>query len=146
MPLLRTERLAISTSAELICVDPKEIRKVWPYVAHLLRAAILRTGLSDWQEIEDSVLDGDALLWFAWDGHKIIAAASTSLSKPNGRLICTLTACGGENMKQWFPLLEKIEAYARDEGCDCVRVYGRKGWLRALKDYQMTNVVLERSL
>lgn len=139
-------RLAMSTSVELVCVDPKEIRKVWPHVAHLLRAAIERTGLSDWQEVEDGVLDGDTLLWFAWDGSKIIAAATTSLGKANERLVCTLTACGGENMKQWFPLLGRIEAYAKDEGCDCVRIFGRKGWLRALKDYQMTNVVLERAL
>lgn len=135
-----------STSVDLLCVDPAQIRQFWPHVSHLLRSAIDRTGLSDWQETEDSILNGDALLWIAWDGTKILSAASTSLSMANRRKICTLVAVGGEDMKQWFPLLEKIEDFARAEGCDCVRIYGRKGWARVLKDYEMTNIVLEKAV
>jgi hypothetical protein len=138
--------LATSTSVELLCVAPAQIRQFWPHVAHLLRAAILRTGLSDWQEVEDSILDGDALLWLAWDGAQIKSAASTSLTAANGRLSCTVVACGGDDMSQWLGLLSEIEKYAKAEGCDCTRIIGRKGWLRALKDYRMTNVVLERAL
>ena len=48
------------------------------------------------------------------------------------------------------PLLEatrnEIEAYAKAEGCACVRIYGRKGWARVLKDYQVEQIVLERQL
>lgn len=138
--------MATSTSVDLVCADPQQVHLFWPHVSHLLRSAIQRTGLSDWEETERSILDGKALLWLAWDGEKIISAAATTLAKVDRQKICTLVACGGEDMMQWFPLLEKIEGYARDEGCDCVRIFGRKGWARMLKDYEMTNIVLERAL
>lgn len=128
------------------CVDPKEIRKVWPRVAHLIRAAVMRTGLSDFQVVEDSILDGDALLWVACDGPKIEAAASTILERSNDRLACVVVACGGENMERWVSLLSKIETYAKQEGCTCTRIIGRRGWLRVLKDYSAAHVILEKAI
>ncbi|WP_342712175.1 hypothetical protein AAFG13_12535 [Bradyrhizobium sp. B124] len=49
-------------------------------------------------------------------------------------------------MKRWLPLLDGIEAYARDEGCVRVRIYGRKGWLRVLDRYREKHVILDKDL
>lgn len=106
----------------------------------------MRTGLSDFQEIEDSILDGDALLWLAWDGERIEAAASTILQNANGNLSCVIVACGGNDMGRWVGLIEKIEKYAKDEGCTSTRIIGRRGWLRALEGYQMKHVILEKAV
>ena len=59
--------------------------------------------------------------------------------------VCVLTACGGRDMKRWLPLLEIIEAYAKAEGGGRLRIFGRKGWQRMLKNYRVTNIVLERT-
>lgn len=134
----------LSASAELVCVDPKEIRRVWPHASRFIRAAINQTGLSDFNEVEDSILDGDSLLWLAWNGRAIEAAASTRLERANGQLACVIVACGGSDMSRWLGLIAGIEKYAQDEGCVCTRIIGRKGWMRALKDYQMHHVILER--
>ena len=40
-------------------------------------------------------------------------------------------------MKLWLHLLDGIEAFARAEGCDAMRIIGRKGWARVLKDYRV---------
>ena len=106
----------------------------------------MRTGLSDFQEIEDSILDGDALLWLVWDGERIEAAVSTILQKANGNLSCVIVACGGNDMGRWVGLIEKIEKYAKDEGCTSTRIIGRRGWLRALEGYQMKHVILEKAV
>jgi hypothetical protein len=131
---------------DLLCVDPKRIHEVWPTAEPLLRAAILRTGLSAWQDIEYDILYGDALLWLCVEGSEILCAGSTSLQDVDAGRVCVITACGGTNMHSWKPLLSKIEQYARDEKCICVRIYGRKGWLRALEGYHETNVVLDKGL
>jgi hypothetical protein len=55
-------------------------------------------------------------------------------------------ACSGQNRERWLPLFEKIEQYAREEGCSCVRIYGRKGWERVLQGYRVEHVILERQL
>jgi hypothetical protein len=49
-------------------------------------------------------------------------------------------------MRRWLPLLAKIEAYARDENCRCVRIFGRVGWSRVLQGYAVKNVVLDKEL
>jgi hypothetical protein len=138
--------LALPASVELVCVDPKRIHEIWPHVAHLIHNAVKRTNLSHTLDIELEVLHGKGLLWLAWDGQAIKAAATTALIKTDRDLVCVLTACGGEEMNVWLPLLPMIERYAKDEGCARVRIYGRKGWARVLDGYQAEHVILERQL
>lgn len=130
----------------LICVDPQRVHEFWPFVKDMIRSAVKRTNLSHSQDIEYDITSGEALLWLIWDETKIVGAVSTSLIETDASKVCVLTACGGENMRQWLPLLTKIEKYAKDEGCSCVRIFGRKGWLRVLEDYEMTNIVIEKAL
>lgn len=131
----------MSLSADLLCVDPKDVAKTWPLASGLIRSAIERTDLSDFEDIERDVLTGDLLLWLAISD-RIEAAAVTRKS----RNICTLVACAGHQRDRWLPLFAKIENYAKAEGCKCVRIYGRKGWERVLKNYRAEHVILERQL
>lgn len=128
-------------SVDLICVDPKEVTLVWEYAGGMIRAAIERTNLSDFADIEKDVLEGNQLLWLAISD-RIEAAATTHLS----RKVCTLTACSGHQRERWLPLFARIEKYAKDEGCHTMRLYGRKGWERVLDGYRVEHVVLEKSL
>jgi hypothetical protein len=136
--------------AKLICVDPEQVHLIWPHVTPRLRRAIARTGISAFADIEHEILSGDALLWIAVSGKGSVAAieavASTSLQQTDAGKICVITACAGTNMSRWLPLVAGIEAYARDESCKRVRIFGREGWLRVLDGYSRTNVVLDRQL
>ncbi len=131
----------MSFAVDLICVDPKEISQVWPYAGNLIRAAIEQTGLSEFEDIERQVFSGDQLLWLAISDH-IEAAATTHLSNN----VCTIVACAGHNRERWLPLRAKIEAYAKAEGCRAVRLYGRKGWERTLRDYHVEFVIMEKAV
>lgn len=138
--------MVTSASVDLICVDPNEAHKFWPHVKELIRRATLRTNLSHFNDIEDDILFGDGLLWIVWNGRTIECAATTSLIETETSKVCVLTACGGEDMKRWLPLMSKIETYAKEEGCACVRIYGRRGWQRVLDGYEMKHVILEKGL
>jgi hypothetical protein len=137
-------------SAELVCVDPKRVHEIWPAVAPLLRQAIARTGLSAFGDIERDVLAGNALIWIAVSGEgsrlAIDAAASTCLQHTDTGKVCVLTACAGANLSRWLPLISGIEKYARNEDCTCVRIFGRKGWLRVLEGYRAKQIILDREL
>jgi hypothetical protein len=136
--------------AELVCVDPTRVHEIWPHVAPLLRQAILRTGLSAFADIERDILAGRALLWLAVGGEvgrlAIEAVASTSLQQTDAGKVCVITACAGANMARWLPLISSIEVYAREEGCTRVRIFGRKGWLRALEGFRAKHVILDKEL
>lgn len=130
----------------LLCVDPALVGQFWPYVRDLLKRASEKTGMGDFGELEHQVLTGLQLLWLASDGTRIEAAATTQLCNENGRRLCVIVACGGENRSRWLPLIAGIEDFARREGCSEMRIYGRKGWTRALSDYRARYVILTKDL
>lgn len=138
--------MSIQHEARLICIDPIHVRSIWPLAAPLLKKAIVKTGLSDFAAIERDVLEGRSLLWVAWDGSAIIAAASTSLQRTDAGQVCVITACAGEGMPDWLPLIVGIEAYATAESCRCVRIFGRKGWSRVLAGYRETYAIIDKPL
>lgn len=76
----------------------------------------------------------------------IDAVAVTCLQLTDVGKVCVITACAGNNMSRWLPLISGIETYAKEEGCTCVRIFGRKGWLRALKGYRAKFVILDKEL
>jgi hypothetical protein len=133
------------SSVDLICVDPARIDEMWPHVRDKIRAAVERTGLSSFADIEADVLRGASLVWIAWDGKEVLAAATTELVKPYSK-VCVVTACAGHDRDRWLPLFAEIEKYAENEGCSSMRIYGRKGWERVLTGYRAEHVILEKRL
>ena len=143
-PMRRFE--CLPPNAWLVCVDPRRVRDIWPHVSALLRSACHRTTLNILDDVESDVLSGRSLLWLAWDGQAVHAAAATVLINSEIGKVCVITACGGAGMKRWLPLLDGIESYARDEGCVRVRIYGRKGWLRVLDGYREKHVIMDKEI
>jgi hypothetical protein len=136
----------LDATSELICVDPARIREFWTHALPLIAAAMKRGGITDLADVERAVLAGHALVWIAWNGAAIKAAAVTQLSTVNGERMCTIVACGGSNGKEWLPLLAGLERYAKAEDCKAMRIFGRRGWERLLPDYKPARILLEKEL
>src|SRR5215831_18645332 len=92
----------IERECEAICVDPTRVHEAWPLVAPLIRRAAERDDLSDLARIARDLHTGLALLWLAWDGRAVHAAAVTQLDIANGHKFCTITACGGRGLQRWL--------------------------------------------
>src|SRR5262245_52535815 len=86
----------------LVCVPPDRAAAIWPHVRALIHAAMRRGDLSSFRPVEASVLAGDALLWLAWDGMRIQAAAVTELHATEWRKVCVIVACGGAGVDRWI--------------------------------------------
>ncbi len=125
-----------------VCVDPKRITEVWPHFKDRIEKAVTKVGLTEFKRVEDDVLHGRSLLWLAYQDPNVYAAAVTALVDG----VLEIVACSGEDLKQFLPLLKDLEAFGKDEKCKAVRIIGRKGWIRVLKDYQTKAVILERPL
>jgi hypothetical protein len=131
---------------QCICIDPAYVSRVWPLVAHLIRAAMRKGRISEFADVEAAVLAGAQLLWVAADRQAIWAAAVTQLSRTNGEKFCTIVACGGRERARWLALKAELEAFAKAEGCAAIRIHGRRGWAREFPDYRLTRILLEKEL
>jgi hypothetical protein len=84
------------TGPTLLCVDPARVGEFWPHVRELIRQALLRADLDAFAPLEAAILNGSTytLLWLAWDGKHIAAAAVTELQITMRRKVCVILACG----------------------------------------------------
>lgn len=133
-------------TVELLAVDPSLVKDVWPHVRGMVKSAIDRTGLCNFEPIETEVLAGLQQLWITSNGTGIAAAGVTQLVSIGGRKICVAVAAGGRGRNQWAAIMRGIEQFARNEGCHTVRIIGRKGWQRILADYRSNYIVMDKEL
>jgi len=91
-------------------------------------------------------LSGAALLWLASEGARLVAAATTVISRTPRHKLCIVSCAGGEHSKLWDRFMPMVESYARAEGCDLVRAMGRKGWARVLQGYAQPWIVLDKRI
>ena len=146
MPTNTITATARPRAPELVCVDPARVPEVWPHVAPLIARAMRRGGLGEVDDVRRGLAGGAALLWLAWDGERIVAAAVTELACVRGEKLCTIVACGGARFDRFGHLIGGLERYARAEGCARMRVCGRVGWRRRLPDYRLRAVIIDKQL
>jgi hypothetical protein len=132
--------------AELCCVDPAQVSKVWPHVSDLIRRAMERGGMGRFEDVERDVLTANAYLWLAVDGGSALAAAVTQVTQQRDHRLCTIVACGGHAWARWGALIEGLESYARAENCQRVEIAGRPGWRKRLPDYRLVKIVIRKEL
>jgi len=130
----------------LICVAPQFVEAIWPHAERLIAAALDRSE-SDFTtaHIKARIDAGQSLLWIVWDS-ALVGAGTSSIEKlENGRKVCVVGTFAGDG---WKDALPQIEQYARQEGCSAVRIYGRHGWVRQLRDrgYTQPWVVMEKKI
>jgi hypothetical protein len=133
-------------SAELCCVDPAQVARMWPHVAHLIRRAMQRGGMGRFADVERDVLSADAYLWVAIDAGAVLAAAVTQVTQDDDHRVCTIVACGGRDFARWGGLIAGLEDYARAESCRRIEIAGRPGWLRRLSGYRPVKIVIRKEL
>jgi hypothetical protein len=132
---------------QLICVAPDLVGKAWPLAVDYLETAYA-TGLGD-EDLDTTKAELDKglqLLWLVWDGHEVLAAATTKLVSTPSAKLCIITSCGGKQLSRWKYFIADLEQYARNEGCDKLRITGRKGWARILPEYRTPWVCIEKRL
>ena len=127
----------------LAMVTPDVVPKLWPIVEPFLKAAEAENSLQAVNEWLGDCINGNAQLWVVVsDVDTVEGAGVTSLvESPHGKL-CVINAFGAKRGND--TLLETVETWAKSEGCQRVRIYGRIGWMQRLKNYKPIGVILDR--
>lgn len=125
------------------------LQVMWPMIAPLLQRAVdYSEGMTTLEETLRDLLSKQKQLWVIVDDEKKINAALVSCLQKfeSGLIAARITLIGGENLKAWFSLKDEFEKWARVEGCTEVLFHVRKGWIRELPDYQLTQYVMRKKI
>lgn len=119
----------------MTAVPPEEVKALWPTVAPLLLPAVgYSGGRINMASVFDWLADRRYLLWLAYSDGVIGAAFVTREAHYPCRKMLTIDICGGSEMQSWVNSADAtFRAYAKAAGLDGVEIYGRAGWVRALK-------------
>ena len=127
---------------EVFCLSPDEIDPLKEVYWHHLERLERETGLALASDMRLDLLEGRKQLWGI--GTQGIALTEV-LKTPQGLTCLICGACGTETAKgQINTLLCAIEAWARNIGCTRMMLQGRRGWLRKLRSYRQTGIILEK--
>ena len=119
-------------------VEPKDLPEVWEEVSELLAPACDRShGQDTIQTLRASLMRGSEGLFVVQDGDDIIGAVTFQTTDfDTGLRLLDINYAGGVAMDTQMPVV--IEMFHRLKSaymCDRVRITGRKGWVRYMKQF-----------
>lgn len=134
----------MSSSARLYSVFPHHVSQVWPDVHEFLSDAIQHCD-GKWEliDVRRAIESKDMQLFVVMDG-EVKAAVVTQFNQYPAKKVLTVVFLGGRDMERWLHLIEELERWARDEGCDSMEVHGRSGWERVLGWEKVSTVIRKK--
>ena len=118
--------------SRLAAFQSHQIPYVWDKVKDHIQRGLDRGSEYTLDDIFVGLCNREFQLWIS-SGDGIEAAMVTSIQTDRqGITFCLLLAVGGENMNEWKNFLPQVEQWAKDEGATEMRIFGRRGWARAL--------------
>lgn len=121
----------------LYSVNSTHIDKVWPLAAPLIERSLKHAhGKYKIEDILESIIDKNMLLWVIFNNDELSAAFVTiCLEYPQERTL-QIDFCGGKDHKKWVgKVWDVLSEYARFHGCKAMEIPGREGWDRAITPY-----------
>lgn len=121
----------------LISVVPEEyVLDVWPKVAEYVENALKYTyGRYELADVLHQILHEGYLLWIAFEGEHIKGAVITHFMYYPRKKFLGCPFVTGEEFDTWKkPMLETLQRFATDNGCEGLEATARLGWARKFKD------------
>lgn len=137
--------------SHLVTYQSGDVPGVWATVEpHIQRALDYRGSFYSLGDIYDGLCDAGMQLWTS---HKDIvncpgvieAALVTTIQIKNDIKFCLFLALGGTNIDEWIKWLPHVEDWAKEKGCEEMRIYGRHGWA-AKTNYEIQYTKMTKKL
>lgn len=120
-------------------IPNEHVDSIWPLIGRYMDMAAEYTfGRYTAEDIKDSILNYDHHLWIAFDegsNNDIKGVVVTNFVQYPRMRCLAMQFTAGEDLKDWkAPMLELLQKWAFDNGCDKIESSGRPGWPRVLRD------------
>ncbi len=132
---MRISTLLHKVMSSVVCYSSEQIPQVWEDVREHIKKALDRGSSYTLDEIYEGLNTSKMQLW-TWRDTEVHGALVTTIQTSKGVKFCLLLAIGGSNMQEWLPHFHLVETWAKSQGCEEMRIYGRLGWSKVL-DYKI---------
>lgn len=124
----------------MLCMWTKEHFKDLPVACleHIESALEYGQGERKLEHIAQDLIDGTKQLWVGTLNDKFVATVITHVIDYPSKRTCEVCYLGGETGEGVLNALDHvklIEDWAITNNCDDIQVFGRRGWLRPLKEH-----------
>lgn len=134
-------------------VPADKIEAVWPFVEDLVAKALDKgaDGFFAPEDIKASCEAADMQLWIGREGDEADVVGVTQILVYPRKKVLVWVIVSGRNRKlaaRWWEAKPIVEAFARNQGCDAILGYGRRGWKRRYPhlDYEVIHTVWRKEL
>ena len=129
--------LPLKEEFKLYCPHHDQIDSVWGDAKPLIQKALDRGSNYTIDQVYRGLRSKEMQLWM-WGND---AALVTTIQNRDDKRWCLFLALGGECMNEWQEYLPIVEDWARSNGCQDMRIYGRAGWKKLGFDIEYTKLV-----
>lgn len=140
----QTANSPISDGAEIVTIFAGELGEYWPTIVKFL----LMIDAPDWtiDDVFEAIRKKEAQVWGFSENGEIKGIWITRIEK--GRYLYGLVwIASGKGLERGVNLfLSHTETWFKEIGCKEIRLYGRKGWIKALPGFREHLVELRKQL
>jgi hypothetical protein len=134
-------------NCRIALVSPEHIPKIWDTVhRHLELMTPHSEGELEPEDFYEALTNAEMQLWVALDDGDIIASMVSQIIPYPRKQILRIIAIAGKGVEQWMQFLPMVEDWALSVGCTSLECWGRKGWLRVLKDWKCSYHIITKDL
>lgn len=139
----------VSPEFALYGVHSDLIDATFPYIRKFLSESTqLSDGAFTPEDILQSLKAREMQLWVVSSQGILTCAVITEIKQFPHQKHLNILFLGGDDMNKWIHLIDDIINRAAKNGCDAVKIYGRKGWEKVLAKFgfKHSHTVLKRDL
>jgi hypothetical protein len=121
--------------SEFFTLPSDQIDSAWGWIRRFLD----RVPSYDWtpEDVRHDLITAQAQLWCLSGGDSLVTGiVITRIENYHSTRYGLLWIAAGKGIEDGVAVLEPIEQWFKKMGCQFVQITGRKGWGRALPDYQ----------
>ncbi len=121
-------------------IKPEAVMPLWPQVEPFVRSSVSWSPHLQKMEgaahVRDRCVSGEYQVWLSHSEGAIKAVLVVAITQHSACKVVDIHYGAGDDMETWMPgFYDVMAADARAAGCRFVRVIGREGWAKPLKEF-----------
>ena len=139
--------IRVKKDYKIVLVSSDDVPYIWEKIhPHLELMEPHSEGELAPEDFYEAITNGDMQLWTAIKDNEIMASMVTQIVPYPRKRVLRIISIAGEEMDGWIKNLPLIEDWALSVGCTSLECWGRKGWLKILKDWRCSYHILTKDL